>query len=105
MPKKSYLKILNGDDHSDEDEKTKVVLGTSKRQFEAQINKGFERNIPRYNKKNEEMMAMECLIKWQLLTGQKPNCIQYSVLILLGISRVRRRRGGIPFMNKDWTAD
>ena len=59
MPKKSYLQILNGDDHSDEDEKTKVVLGTSKRQFEAQINKGFERNIPRYNKKNEEMMAME----------------------------------------------
>ena len=50
--------MLNGDS-SDDDEHVKVVLGTTKRQFEAQINKGFERNLPRYQKKNEEMMAME----------------------------------------------
>ena len=58
MPKKSYLKILTGDS-SDDDEHVKTILGTSKRQFEAQLNKGFERNLPRYQKKNEEMMAME----------------------------------------------
>jgi hypothetical protein len=50
--------MLNGDS-SEDDEHVKVVLGTSKRQFEAQINRGFERNLPRYKKKNEEMMAME----------------------------------------------
>ena len=58
LPKKSYLKILNGDS-SDDDEHARVVLGTTKRQFESQLNKGFERNLPRYQKKNEEMMAME----------------------------------------------
>ena len=50
--------MLNGDS-SDDDEHVKIVLGTTKRQFESQINQGFERNIPRYKKKNEEMMAME----------------------------------------------
>ena len=36
-----------------------MELGTSKRQFEAKLNKGFERNLPRYAAKNAEMMAME----------------------------------------------
>ena len=36
-----------------------MTLGTSKRQFEAKLNKGFERNLPRYAAKNAEMMAME----------------------------------------------
>ena len=39
--------------------KINVELGTSKRQFEAKLNKGFERNLPRYAAKNAEMMAME----------------------------------------------
>ena len=59
MPKKSYLKILNGNDTSDDDEYMKAVLGQSKQQFEAEINQGFEKNIRRYKKKKEEMMAIE----------------------------------------------
>ena len=58
LPKKSYLQILNGDDN-EEDEKIKADLGTSKKQFQAGLNKGFERNLSRFAKKNAEMMAME----------------------------------------------
>ena len=36
-----------------------MTLGTSKRQFEAKLNKGFECNLPRYVSKNAEMMVME----------------------------------------------
>ena len=57
-PKKSYFAILHGDDDN-KDDKINVELGTSKRQFEAKLNKGFERNLPRYAAKNAEMMAME----------------------------------------------
>ena len=57
-PKKSYFAILHGDDNNTDD-KINVQLGTSKRQFEAKLNKGFERNLPRYAAKNAEMMAME----------------------------------------------
>ena len=56
--KKSYYAILHGDDNN-KDNKVNVELGTSKRQFEAKLNKGFERNLPRYAAKNAEMMAME----------------------------------------------
>ena len=56
--KKSSYAILHGDDNN-KDNKVNVELGTSKRQFEAKLNKGFERNLPRYAAKNAEMMAME----------------------------------------------
>jgi len=59
LPKKSYFEILNGDDNSAEDEKINPELGTSKRQFQEGLNKGFKQNLPRFAKKNAEMMAME----------------------------------------------
>ena len=52
------MKILN-DESSDNEEYERAALGISKRQFEAQLNQGFEKNMPRYKKKNENMMAME----------------------------------------------
>ena len=52
------MKILNGESSSD-DEHVHRFLGSSKQEFEAQLNKGFERNLPRYKKKNAEMMANE----------------------------------------------
>jgi len=55
--RKSYAEILNGDD--EEDEKVIVALGTSKKCFEQRLNEGFKDNIPRYQRKNEEMMKME----------------------------------------------
>jgi len=55
--RKSYAEILNGDE--EEDEKVIVALGTSKRSFEQRLNEGFKDNIPRYQRKNEEMMKME----------------------------------------------
>jgi len=36
-----------------------VALGTSKKCFEQRLNEGFKDNIPRYQRKNEEMMKME----------------------------------------------
>ena len=36
-----------------------MELGTSNRQFEANLNQGFECNLPRYAAKNAQMMAME----------------------------------------------
>ena len=47
------------DESSDDDEYVKAVLGSSKKEFEAQLNQGFESNRLRYKKKNAEMMAME----------------------------------------------
>jgi len=58
LPKKSYFEILNGD-MRDEDDKINSKLGTSKRQFEASLNTGFEQNLHRFAAKNAEMMAME----------------------------------------------
>ena len=43
----------------DEDDKINSKLGTSKRQFEASLNTGFEQNLHRFAAKNAEMMAME----------------------------------------------
>ena len=36
-----------------------MTLGTSKRQFETKLNKGFECNLPHYAAKNAEMIATE----------------------------------------------
>jgi len=56
VQKKSYAEIMNGDA---EEEKVNVALGTSKKNFEERLNEGFKGNIPRYQRKNEEMMKME----------------------------------------------
>ena len=56
VQRKSYTEIMNGDG---EEEKVNVALGTSKRNFEERLNEGFKGNIPRYQRKNEEMMKME----------------------------------------------
>lgn len=57
-PKKSYFAIMNGSDE-EEDAKVSKALGTSKKEFEQQLNKGFEKNVPRYTAKNANMMAAE----------------------------------------------
>ena len=58
MPKKSYIRILNGDS-SDDENFVKAILGKSKQQFESEINEGFERNLDRYKKRTEKRMARE----------------------------------------------
>ena len=57
---KSYYDILNGDENNLEDDKVRADLGgTSKNKFEANLNKGFERNKARYENKQKEMMKLE----------------------------------------------
>ena len=59
-PKKSYVDILNGGLKDEEHEKLRAELGgISRRLFEVGLNKGFEGNRARYEKKNKEMMEME----------------------------------------------
>ena len=59
-PRKSYQEILNGAEQDDERDKLRAELGgISRRLFEVGLNKGFEGNRARYEKKNKEMMEME----------------------------------------------
>ena len=60
-PRKSYQEILNGgQEEEDEREKLRAELGgISRRLFEIGLNKEFEGNRARYEKKNKEMMEME----------------------------------------------
>ena len=60
-PKKSYIEILNGGSTVEEEhEKLRAELGgISRRLFEADLNKEFDRNRSRYEKKNKEMMEMD----------------------------------------------
>ena len=59
-PKKSYQEILNGGQQDEEREKLRAELGgISRRLFEVGLNKEFEGNRARYEKKNKEMMEME----------------------------------------------
>ena len=58
--KKSYQEILNGGQQDEEREKLRAELGgISRRLFEVGLNKEFEGNRARYEKKNKEMMEME----------------------------------------------
>ena len=60
VPKKSYFDILNGGSEQEEHEKLRAELGgISRRLFEADLNKEFEENMSRYERKNKEMMEME----------------------------------------------
>ena len=59
-PRKSYHDILNGGLEQEEHEKLRAELGgISRRLFEADLNKGFEQNRWRHERKNKEMMEME----------------------------------------------
>ena len=59
-PRKSYQEILNGEQQEDEREKLRAEFGgISRRLFEVGLNKEFEGNRARYEKKNKEMMEME----------------------------------------------
>ena len=92
LPKKSYLQILNGDENG-EDDKIKADLGTSKKQFQAGLNKGFERNLPRFAKKNAEMMAMEWSNK--VAASERAEARLYPILSIepnQGIGQGERRR-------------
>ena len=77
MPKKSYFEILHGN-VGEEDDKINSKLGTSKKQFEASLNKGFEQNLPRFAAKNAEMMAMEWSNK--VAASERAEAKLYSVL-------------------------
>ena len=58
-PRKSYQEILNGEQQEDEREKLRAEFGgISRRLFEVGLNKEFEGNRARYEKKNKEMMEM-----------------------------------------------
>ena len=77
MPKKSYIRILNGDS-SDNENFEKAILGKSKQQFESEINEGFERNLERYKARTEKRMAREWFSK--VAASDRAEAMLYPVL-------------------------
>ena len=60
LPVKSYHDILNGNESNSADNKIRADLGgTSKNKFEANLNRGFEKNKARFENKQKEMMELE----------------------------------------------
>ena len=74
-----------------------MALGESKRRFEERLNDGFRGNLPRYRRKNEEMMKMEWAGK--VAASDRAEAKLYPVLSMdtseVPATRGRSRRNSI----------
>ena len=95
-PRKSYQEILNGEPQDDEREKLRAELGgISRRLFEVGLNKEFEGNRARYEKKNKEMMEMEWTNKVAASDRAEARLFPILNIDTAGNQNQRRRRKSI----------